>query len=404
MTDHTPGVSSETMTDTAEQPTVVIPEPPENFDWHTPEGQTGYSWAELQELSATLSQSSLVPAVYRKQPNNIVFAAIAGQELGWGVTTAMRFVHIIEGKPTISPEGMLALIRRSGHSVTGSSNNTMATVRGRRADNGDEMEVSFTIADAVRAKLDKKDNWKMYPDAMLWARAVAVLARRLFSDVFLGVAYVPDEMGAVTNERGEPIETTGRDVTDEGPTWEDLKWDKGEAQFNAARRDTKRLLDMLPGDARERVRTLVGPAPPQNEYTMNLWAMRHGVVVNIARELGIKEAFEDTTPNMTSLDSASTRTDAAGAGAGDSPESPAPPAPAPGETPDESPDETPPVPEAPKTYTPEDDAADAEWVRQAMGNEKPHATPEHDIGPVTPDEADDEPDLFNIDPDDGGYG
>lgn len=366
------------MTDTEtkpDEPTVVIPEPPENFDWHTPEGQSGYSWAELQELSGTLAQSSLVPAVYRKQPNNIVFAAIAGQELGWGVTTAMRFVHVIEGKPTISPEGMLALIRRNGHSVTGSSTTTYATVTGRRCDNGDEMEVTFTVEDAVRAKLMHKDNWKMYPDAMLWARAVAMLARRLFSDVFLGAAYVPDEMGAVTNERGEPIETTGRLVDEPaGPTWESLKWDQGKKQYDAAMRDTKRMLDFLDTDARTRVRQLVGPSPPMEEYTLNIWAQRHGVVVNVARELGIKEAFEDTTPNLTSLDRVE------GGPPVPDPPSTVSPVPAPTET---------------IAHTPEDDDADAQWVREALGTD---TTTIADTYETTRGED------FHGDPNDGGYG
>lgn len=386
--DHTPGVPSEGMTDTeTREPTVVIPEPPENFDWHTPEGQAGYSWAELQELSTTLAQSSLVPAVYRRQPNNIVFAAIAGQELGWGVTTAMRFVHVIEGKPTISPEGMLALIRRNGHSVTGSSTTKYATVTGRRVDNGDEMTCTFTEEDAVRAKLLHKDNWKQYPDAMLWARAVAMLARRLFSDVFLGAAYVPDEMGAVTNERGEPIETTGRLVDDEpaGPTWADLKWDKGEAQFDAARRDTKRMLDFLDTDARTRVRQMCGPAPPIEEYTLNLWAQRHGVVVNIARELGIKEAFEDTTPNLTALDSG-----AEGVTPTSPPSTPDVSAADPSVPIEATATETPAnvAPAAPVS-TPEDDAEDEAWVREALGQDDTSTT----IG-----------ESFDGDPDDGGYG
>lgn len=381
--DHTPGVPSPGMTDTtSDQPTVVIPEPPENFDWHTPEGQSGYSWGELQELSSTLAQSSLVPSVYRKQPNNIVFAAIAGQELGWGVTTAMRFVHVIEGKPTISPEGMLALIRRNGHSVTGSSTTKYATVTGRRNDNGDEMTCTFTEEDAVRAKLLHKDNWKMYPDAMLWARAVAMLARRLFSDVFLGAAYVPDEMGAVTNERGEPIETTGRliDDKDQGPTWEDLKWDKGEAMFDAANRDTKRMLDLLDTDARTRVRNLCGPRPPMAEFTFNVWAQRHGVVVNVARELGIAEAFGDTMPNLTALDGGVE----GGATVHRPPSTPEVPATPAGAAPETS---TNVAPGEPVVHTPDDDAEDAAWIAQALGTDDTTTT----VGETFHDDHDDDP-------------
>jgi hypothetical protein len=63
------------------------------------------------------------------------------------------------------------------------------------------MTVEWTMAMAERAGLASKQNWRKYPEAMLWARAVSQLCRELFADCFAGATYTPEELeGSV----GEP--------------------------------------------------------------------------------------------------------------------------------------------------------------------------------------------------------
>lgn len=369
---HTPGaVSGGVNTDappiTAAASLPVNDPDPKGVDWHTPEGSSGYSWGELQQLSTALSQSSLVPAVFRRQPANVVAIALTGQELGWGVATAMRFIQVIDGKPTVTPEGMLALVRRAGHSVNGKSSSLYATVAGRRKDNGDEMEVTFTMEDATRAKLAGKDNWKTYPEAMLWARALAMLCRRLFSDVLLGAAYVPDEMGVETNQHGEWIPATATEAPQAStpdPDWSALKWDKGVDQFDAAMRDTKRILNLLPEDAKAKVRGDLGPPPPTHQYTLNVWAFRHKAVVDAARELGIEAAFKDTTPEMSAMDDDATPVVVEPA---DPPATAVPATAVAGTLPaDADIEDIAPAAPAATVYSDDDDAADAAWVADAL--------------------------------------
>lgn len=422
-----------------EQPAQPAPEPePEPERWHT---ASGYTWNDLQQMSVQLSQSTLVPAQYRRQPANIVMMAMTGQELGWGVMSAMRFIHIIEGKPSVSPEGMLALIRRAGHSVSGSSTSRSATVRGVRHDNGDTMEVTFTWEDALRAKLTAKDNWQKYPEAMLWARALAMLARRLFPDVMLGAAYVPDEMGAVTDASGAPlyIDTTARDVSSsaETPDWVALGW-TDEAQCEAAQRDTKRLLDQLPPDVQAALRTSMGKRPELPVYTVGIWARRHQAVLAAAREHGIADDFAETAPTLMRdvlgddppTDSATGDSDGADPEpeqegtsptvAGEEGETDVDPPATAGELTDRisagvivavtgmAPLGPPPVreprrrkaappaptvaPTATPAYTPDDDAADAAWVAEALGHDDQTAL-DLDVTPGTDGGDDDRDDI-----------
>jgi hypothetical protein len=184
------------------------------------------SWDLLERQAHVLADSSIVPKQYRDKPGDIIAAAMMGAEVGWQPMTSLQLIHVVEGKPEISAEGMVALIRRAGHSITGELTYDSATVAGRRADNGDEMTYTFTMEDANRASLSGKANYKRYPKSMLWARAVSQLGRMLFPDVMLGVSYVHGEISGADLELGEPvvpppvdvIDMSGRVIEATGPT------------------------------------------------------------------------------------------------------------------------------------------------------------------------------------------
>lgn len=190
---------------------------------YQPQAVTPVSGNELDVMvrqADMLAVSSIIPKDYRRQPANILVAAMTGRTFGWDVMTAMRNGHVIEGVWALRPEAMLGLIRRAGHSVTGSMSPTVAKIHGKRCDNGDELGVEFSVGDAVTAGLcqvkdgkpyarsssGKKLPWEQYPQSMCWWRAVAILARGLFSDVTLGMSYTPEELGATVDENGEILD------------------------------------------------------------------------------------------------------------------------------------------------------------------------------------------------------
>jgi hypothetical protein len=162
-------------------------------------------FAIIQTQAETLAQSDIIPSAYRRRPANIIVAALTGRTHGWDVLTAMRNGHVIEGTWGMKPEAMLGLVRAAGHSVTGETKASGATVHGKRADTGDEMTVTFDMEDARAAGLAGKATWKQYPQMMCYWRAVGLLCRMLFSDVTLGV-HTTDELGAETDEDGGVID------------------------------------------------------------------------------------------------------------------------------------------------------------------------------------------------------
>jgi hypothetical protein len=141
-----------------------------------------------------IAHTEFVPKGLRGNLPAILACVATGRALGIPDMTALRSIHLLDGRPTFSAELMVMLVRQRGHSIQGEVDEGACTVVGKRADNGDEMKVRWTLAMAQRAGLANKSNWTKYPEAMLWARAVSQLCRELFADVFAGSTYTPEEL------------------------------------------------------------------------------------------------------------------------------------------------------------------------------------------------------------------
>lgn len=156
-----------------------------------------------------IASTDFIPKSLRGNLPAILACVATGRALGLPDMAALRSIHIIDGKATFSAELMVSLVRKAGHSIQGEITDGKATVVGRRGDNGDEMTSTWTTEMAQRAGLVNKDNWKKYPEAMLWARAVSQLCRMLFADVFAGQTYTPDEAEMSDLERDEEAANDG---------------------------------------------------------------------------------------------------------------------------------------------------------------------------------------------------
>lgn len=140
-----------------------------------------------------IANTEFVPQGLRGNKPAILACVMTGRALGLDDMSSLRLIHVVNGRPTFSAELMVQIVRRHGHSISGSVKDGVATVIGKRADTGDEMTSEWTLAMAQRAGLANKQVWKAYPEAMLWARAVSQLCRMLFADCFAGGTYTPEE-------------------------------------------------------------------------------------------------------------------------------------------------------------------------------------------------------------------
>jgi len=102
---------------------------------------------------------------------------IIGRGLGLTDFDAMSGLHIIKGKAVLAANLMAAAIKRAGkYDYRSCVNDDEARIEFRQRTHDGKWETigitSFTMEDAKRANLGG-DNWRKYPKAMLFARAIS---------------------------------------------------------------------------------------------------------------------------------------------------------------------------------------------------------------------------------------
>ena len=144
----------------------------------------------LQTISKELAQSRLHA---HRNPADVLFVISVGEFLGLNAATALMNIYNVNGMPTMKADLKLALAKRhpeyAGCEIDANTERCIVKMK-RRNENGTEESITstFTIEDAKRAGLfPKKDNWRMYPQRMLKARAISYAVNDLFPDIVFGM-------------------------------------------------------------------------------------------------------------------------------------------------------------------------------------------------------------------------
>ena len=147
------------------------------------------SLQEAMDFANMLSKSNLVPKDYQGNPSNCIIAMQWGMEIGLQPLQAMQSIAVINGRPAIWGDAMLALVRGSGQLeyIHEDPTDDGCTVRIKRKGEP-EAERTFTKEDAKKAGLSGKQGpWTQYPKRMMQLRARAFALRDVFPDVLRGV-------------------------------------------------------------------------------------------------------------------------------------------------------------------------------------------------------------------------
>ena len=171
-----------------------------------PRMPTAQDMAASVRYAENLAASGLLPAAYRKQPANVLYAIEYGRMVGLTPMAAITGVHVIEGKPSASAALISALVRRAGHKLRVRGDAKAAWCQIIRSDDPEfPFEVTYTIEDAATAKLLGKSVWQQYPASMLKARAISQCARDACEEALFGLHYTAEELGADVDDEGEPV-------------------------------------------------------------------------------------------------------------------------------------------------------------------------------------------------------
>ena len=147
-------------------------------------------------FSDYLADSDLVPKDFKGRPGNCLIAMQWGAELGLKPLQALQNLAIINGRPALWGDAVIALVRSSPlcEFIIESDDGTTATCRVKRRGEPEQSR-TFGMDDAKTAGLlGKSGPWTQYPKRMRQMRARAFALRDVFPDVLRGLPVAEEVM------------------------------------------------------------------------------------------------------------------------------------------------------------------------------------------------------------------
>lgn len=146
---------------------------------------------EAMEYAGIIANSTMVPKGYQGKAGDILVAVQMGAELGLKPIQALQNIAVINGKPSVYGDALLALVQAHPsfedvqEAFDEKTNTATCTVKRK---NQSEYTVSFSAEDAKKAGLwGKAGPWTQYPKRMLQMRARGFALRDKFADALSGL-------------------------------------------------------------------------------------------------------------------------------------------------------------------------------------------------------------------------
>jgi hypothetical protein len=154
-------------------------------------------WAKI------ISDSGCISKEFHGKPSDVLVAIEYGMELGLKPMQSLQSVMIVNGKPTLYGDSLLALcIQHPGfkdcvESYDSASQVATCVVKRKHRE---PVTATFGIENAKLAGLwGKPGPWKTYPERMLKFKARAYALRDMFPDVLKGLSLYEDVVEALTD-------------------------------------------------------------------------------------------------------------------------------------------------------------------------------------------------------------
>ncbi|WP_372966686.1 recombinase RecT [Marinobacter sp.] len=166
------------------------------------------SIGEAMQMAEMLAGSQMVPKCYQNRAQDTLVAMMMGSELGLNPIQALQNIAVINGKPAIYGDALLALVQNhpkfGGHEESFDDQTMTATCTVWRKGETQRHTVTFSRADAEMAGLwNKQGPWKQYPKRMLMWRARGYALRDKFADALGGLITVEEARDIPEQDMGK---------------------------------------------------------------------------------------------------------------------------------------------------------------------------------------------------------
>ena len=162
-------------------------------------------FSDIEKIGTAIAKSNLFGV---KTPDQAIALCLLAQAEGLHPATAARDYHIINGRPALKADAMLARFQAAGGTVKFTEYTDARVAAEFNHPAGGTITVDWDKARAAAAGLNT-DTWKKYPRAMLRARVISEAIRTIYPGVLQGM-YTPEEVEGMSD-------TPVREVKDVAP-------------------------------------------------------------------------------------------------------------------------------------------------------------------------------------------
>ena len=145
---------------------------------------------DIEKMATAVAKSGLFGI---KNAEQGVALMLIAQAEGLHPAIAARDYHIIQGRPALKADAMLARFQTAGGKVSWTTYTDQEVTGEFSHPQGGSVSVTWTMDMARKIGLAGKDNWKNFPRAMLRARVVSEGIRTCYPGCVVGV-YTPEEV------------------------------------------------------------------------------------------------------------------------------------------------------------------------------------------------------------------
>lgn len=176
--------------------------------------------ADLMRFAEMVAASELAPPAYRGKPANVFVAVEMGREIGLSPMHALQSIAVINGRPSVYGDALLAIIRSRDvveshderYEGTPFEDDFRAIVTTKRRGQAPHTQ-EFSVGDAKQAKLWRKAGpWTDYPKRMLLWRARSWAIRDVYGDVLAGLHVAEEAIDIPPSPVATVVETPARGV------------------------------------------------------------------------------------------------------------------------------------------------------------------------------------------------
>lgn len=144
---------------------------------------------QIERMALAVAKSGLFGV---KTPDQAMALMLVAQAEGMHPAIAARDYHVINGRPTLRADAMLARFQQAGGKVEWGEYTDQRVVGTFAHPQGGSVRIEWTTKMAQDAGLTRNPTWKSYPRQMLRARCISEGIRTIYPGVAIGT-YTPEE-------------------------------------------------------------------------------------------------------------------------------------------------------------------------------------------------------------------